>query len=130
LSETKNLLHLLQNEKFDENDQVDYIDGPCLSNINELELINHNGELKLDDSCSDTEEVEMISTIELDISEEDKPIELEIESKEETVSLKEIIQQELKQSGVSFTSSEPIHVPVPIPVNNKRDHKLQYKGNK
>jgi hypothetical protein len=128
LLETKNLLHLLQNEKFDENDQVDYIDGPCLSNINEVEFITHNEELKLDDSSSDTEDVEMISTIEINISEEENPIELE--NKEETVSLKEIIQQELKQSGVSLTSSDPIHVHVPVPVNNKRGPKLQYKGNK
>lgn len=129
LLETKNLLHILQNDKFDENDendQVDYIDGPCSSN--ELELINHNEELKIDDSCSDTEaeDVEMVSNVEINVYEEEHPIELE--SKEETVSLKEIIQQELKQSGVSLTSSDPIHLP--IPVNNKRNSKLQYKGNK
>ena len=126
LLETKNLLYILQNEKFDENDQVDYIDGHCSSN--ELELINHNEELKIDDSCSDTEaeDIEMVSNVEVNISEEEHPIELEL--KEETVSLKEIIQQELKQSGVSLTSSDPIHVP--IPVNNKRNSKLQYKGNK
>jgi hypothetical protein len=128
LLETKNLLHILQNDKFDENDQVDYIDGPCSSN--ELELINHSEEIKIDDSCSDIEdvEVEIVSNVEINVYEEEDPIELELESKEEPVSLKEIIQQELKQSGVSLTSSEPIHVP--IPVNNKRNSKLQYKGNK
>ena len=123
LLETKNLLYILQNEKFDENDQVEYIG----SSVNHLEIINHNEEIIINNSCSETEaeyKAEDVEDIDIHVDEEENPVDLE--SKEEPVSLKEIFQQELKQSGVSLSSNDPINVPV----NNKRNSKIHYKGNK